>query len=71
MQHPNIFLPFGKFCNDFVPFSKFCKSFIASGSFLGLMFSVREAKSRLASSFLLSEWLSNSIKSSKLSVFEM
>ena len=36
---------------------KFCNSFIPSGRFFGLTFSVGAEKSRLVSSFLLSDWI--------------
>ena len=38
---------------------KSCNNFIPSGSFFSLMVIVREEKSKLASSYLLSDWLSS------------
>ena len=51
----HFFSLFGKFCNIFVPFGNLCNSFIPSGSFFGLTFSVGVEKSRLLTSFLLSD----------------
>ena len=67
----NFFLAFDKFCNVFVPFGNSCNSFIMSGSFFGVTLSMGVEKSRLASSFLLSDSLSSSTRASKSSIFEM
>ena len=65
------FSPFGKFCGAFLPFGNFCNSSIPSGSFFDLTFSVGVEKSRLASSYLLSDWLLSSTRASKSSILEM